>query len=65
MNISNKVWCQCGVLATGALLVSPQLIYAVMRMAWGRLTQPRDEAFNCEIIVFHFLGLIQGLYRAR
>ncbi len=47
------------------LFVFPQLMRAVMRMAWGRLTQPRDEAFNREIIVFHFLGLIQGLYRAR
>jgi hypothetical protein len=40
-------------------------MHAVMRMAWGRLLQPRDEAFNREIIVFHFLGLIQGLYRGR
>lgn len=42
-----------------------QLLRAALRMAWGHLTQPRDEAFNREIVVFHFLGLIQGLYRAR
>jgi len=47
------------------LYVFPQFLRAIGRMAWGHLTQPRDEAFNREIIVFHFLGLIQGLYRAR
>lgn len=47
------------------LFVFPQLLRAVMRMIWGHLTQPRDEAFNREIVVFHFLGLIQGLYRTR
>jgi glycosyltransferase involved in cell wall biosynthesis len=47
------------------LFVFPQLMRAVLRMAWGHLTKPRDEAFSREIIVFHFLGLIHGLYRAR
>lgn len=47
------------------LYVFPQLLRAIGRMVWGHLTKPRDEAFNREIIVFHFLGLIQGLYRAR
>jgi glucosyl-dolichyl phosphate glucuronosyltransferase len=47
------------------LYVFPQLLRAIGRMVWGHLTQPRDEAFNREIIVFHFLGLIQGLFRAR
>lgn len=47
------------------LFVFPQLLRAVMRMAWGHLTQPGDEAFNREMIVCHFLGLIQGLYRTR
>lgn len=47
------------------IYVFPQLLRAVLRMVWGHLTQPRDEAFNREIIVFHFLGLIQGLYHAR
>jgi glycosyltransferase involved in cell wall biosynthesis len=47
------------------LYVFPQLLRAIGRMVWGHLTQPRDEAFNREIIVFHFLGLIQGLYRTR
>lgn len=47
------------------LFVFPQLLRAVLRMAWGHLTQPSDEAFNREMIVCHFLGLIQGLYRTR
>lgn len=47
------------------LYLFPQLMRAVGRMAWGRLTQPRDEAFNRVIVVFHFLGLMQGLYRSR
>lgn len=47
------------------LYIFPQLLRAIGRMVWGHLTQPRDEAFHREIIVFHFLGLIQGLYRAR
>jgi glucosyl-dolichyl phosphate glucuronosyltransferase len=47
------------------LYVFPQLLRSIMRMLWGHLTKPRDEAFNREIVVFHFLGLIHGLYRAR
>lgn len=47
------------------LYVFPQLLRALHRMLWGYLTQPADEAFHREIIVCHFLGLIQGLYRSR
>lgn len=47
------------------LYIFPQLLRAIGRMLWGYMTQPRDEAFNREIVVYHFLGLIQGLYRAR
>jgi glycosyltransferase involved in cell wall biosynthesis len=47
------------------LFVFPQFLRAVGRMLWGHLTRPRDEAFHREIIVFHFLGLMQGLYRSR
>jgi len=47
------------------LYVFPQFLRAVVRMLWGHLTQPRDEAFNREIVVCHFLGLMQGLYRSR
>lgn len=47
------------------LYVFPQSLRAIARMLWGHMTQPRDEAFNREIIVFHFLGLMQGLYRSR
>ncbi|MFP5380859.1 MAG: glycosyltransferase [Gammaproteobacteria bacterium] len=47
------------------LFVFPQFLRAVGRMIWGHLTQPGDEAFNREIVVFHFLGLMQGLFRSR
>lgn len=47
------------------LYVFPQLLRAIGRMVWGHIAAPRDEAFNREIVVFHFLGLIQGLFRAR
>jgi len=47
------------------LYVFPQLLRATLRMLWGRFNTPKDEAFNREIVVCHFLGLIQGLYRTR
>lgn len=47
------------------LYVFPQFLRAVARMLWGHVSQPRDEAFNREIVVCHFLGLMQGLYRSR
>jgi glycosyltransferase involved in cell wall biosynthesis len=47
------------------LYVFPQLLRAAMRMLWGYISQPRDEAFNREIVVFHFLGMMHGLYRSR
>lgn len=47
------------------LYVFPQLLRAVVRMLWGQMTQPRDEAFNREMVVCHFIGLMQGLYRSR
>lgn len=47
------------------LYVFPQFLRAVARMLWGHVTQPRDEAFNREMVVCHFLGLMQGLYRSR
>jgi len=47
------------------LYVFPQLLRATARMIWGKIAEPKDEAFHREIIVFHFLGMIQGLFRAR
>lgn len=47
------------------LYVFPQFLRAVARMLWGYVSQPKDEAFNREIVVFHFLGMMQGLYRSR
>ena len=47
------------------IYVFPQFLRALGRMLWGHLTQPRDEAFNREIIVCHFLGLMHGLFNSR
>jgi len=47
------------------LYVFPQLLRAVARMLWGHISQPKDEAFNREMVVCHFLGMMQGLYRSR
>ena len=47
------------------LYVFPQLLRAIGRMVSGHFTEQRDEAFNREIVVFHFLGLMQGLFRSR
>ena len=47
------------------LYIFPQLLRSILRMLWGQLSTPKDEAFHREIIVCHFLGLIQGLYRTR
>ena len=47
------------------LYLFAQTARAVARMAVGHFTLPRDEAFNREIIVCHFFGLMQGLFRAR
>ena len=52
-------------LANVPLYLFPQLLRATARMVWGHITQPRDEAFHREIIVVHFHGLMQGLYRSR
>lgn len=41
----------------------PQLLRSTFRMVWSYLTQPADEAFFNDMIVFHFLGLMRGLYR--
>lgn len=47
------------------LYLFPQFLRALTRAFVGRLTQSRDEAFNREIVVFHFLGTFQGLWQMR
>jgi len=42
-----------------------QLGRAVWNALWGRLAEPADEAFNREMIVWHFLGSLAGLWRMR
>ena len=47
------------------LYLFPQTIRAIARAIAGHITQPADEAFNREMVVFHFLGTIQGLWQVR
>lgn len=47
------------------LYLFPQLARAVGRAVAGYLGAPADEAFHREIIVWHFLGLMQGLFMSR
>ncbi len=47
------------------LYLFPQMLRAMTRALVGRISQPGDEAFNREMVVYHFLGTIQGLWRAR
>ena len=35
-----------------------------LRMVGAHLAAPADEAFNREIIVFHFIGTFEGLFKA-
>ena len=42
--------------------IFPQLLRAISRATVARLVDPEDEAFEREIIVWHFLGLITGLF---
>lgn len=46
------------------LYLFPQTIRSVTRAIVGLITQPSDEAFNREMVIFHFLGTIQGLWQA-
>lgn len=47
------------------LYLFPQLMRSIAHMLSAYLSKPPDEAFHREILVFHFLGLIQGLYLSR
>ncbi len=49
----------CGV----PLFVFPQTLRAAWRVVTGHLGCAPDEAFNREMVLCHFLGLIEGLYR--
>jgi hypothetical protein len=55
--------------ARRVLGVPPYLFAQLLRAGWralvARFDEPADEAFNKEIIVWHFLGTIQGLWRRR
>jgi GT2 family glycosyltransferase len=43
----------------------PQLVRACVRTAWAQVAAAPDEAVHHQIILFHFLGLMHGLVRAR
>lgn len=47
------------------LYLYPQLLRAVVRAFMARVLEPPDAAFHKEIIVWHFIGSIEGLWRNR
>lgn len=47
------------------LYMFPQFLRATGRAIAGRFISSRDEAFNREIVVCHFLGVFQGLWQSR
>lgn len=47
------------------LYLIPQFLRSILRAVAGHCTQPRDEAFNREMVVHHFLGTFQGLWQSR
>ncbi len=47
------------------LYLYSQTLRAIGRVIIARISQPADEAFNREIVVFHFLGTLDGLWRTR
>lgn len=47
------------------LYLIPQFLRATASALSGHFTQSRDEAFNREMVVCHFLGTFHGLWQAR
>ena len=47
------------------LYLLPQFLRALFRAIAGKITAPRDESFNREMIVCHFLGTFLGLWQLR
>lgn len=45
------------------LFVFPQALRAAWRVVTGHLAAAPDEAFNREMVLCHFIGLIEGLYQ--
>lgn len=52
-------------IANVPLYLFPQLLRAIGRALGGWLSQPSDEAFHREMIVWHFVGTMQGLWSTR
>lgn len=47
------------------LYLFPQLLRAVLRAIAGHVAKPSDEAFHREMLVFHLLGTLHGLWQTR
>jgi hypothetical protein len=47
------------------LYLVPQVLRAIGRTVAGWIAAPRDEAFNREMVVCHFLGTFEGLWQTR
>lgn len=67
---SKNLAVSCGVtgsrrVANVPLYLVPQFLRALLRAVAAKFTAPRDEAFNREMIVYHFLGTFAGLWRVR
>lgn len=45
--------------------IFPQLLRAISNTIISKLTKQPDESFNREIIVWHFFGMISGLFQSR
>lgn len=52
-------------IANVPLYLFPQLVRATVRALWGVVSLPRDEAFQREIVLWHFIGTLQGLWSSR
>ncbi len=47
------------------LYLFAQLARAAWRTLVGYLTAPADEAFHREVVLWHFIGTLDGLWRSR
>jgi hypothetical protein len=44
---------------------TPPGFFALGRIASGRLLHAADEAFHREVVLCHFVGVVQGLWQQR
>lgn len=70
LETSKNIAVHCGLPGDRRLLnvpvyLIPQFMRSVLNAASKRLSGPKDEAFQQEMIVCHFVGTIQGLIQSR